>query len=185
MDPTSDFKNNCQKVINSLKEDLKSIRTGRATPSLVENLTVETYGGSTHLRLMELSTITTEGPTALSIVPFDPSVLSDIEKSILKSPLGLSPIVQGSRIVLKIPALSTEQRDKFIKIAAEKVEAKKNQIRNYRDDVRKSLKTSFEKKEVTEDEKFRQEKEIDIISGKFTEEIESIKDKKEQEIREI
>lgn len=185
MDFASLFKTNCQKVIDLLVEDLKTIRTGRATPSLVENLMVETYNGSTKLRLMELSTITTEGPAALSITPFDPSVLSDIEKSILKSPLGLSPIIQGSKIILKIPALSTEQRDKYIKIAAEKIEDKKNQIRNLRDDIRKNIKLKFENKELSEDEKFRLEKEIDSISGKFMEEIQHIRNKKELEIREI
>ncbi|KKQ23140.1 MAG: Ribosome-recycling factor [Candidatus Roizmanbacteria bacterium GW2011_GWC2_37_13] len=185
MDNISQFKASCQKVIESLKEDLKSIRTGRASPSLVENLTVETYGGSTRLKLMELSTIVTEGPIALSISPFDQSTIQDIERAILKSPLGLSPIVQSNRILLKIPPLSTEQREKFIKTAAELIEDKKNQIRNLRDNVRKSIKNSFEKKETTEDEKFRLEKEIDNISTLFTEEIQVIKDKKEAEIREV
>ncbi|MBI5127103.1 ribosome recycling factor [Candidatus Roizmanbacteria bacterium] len=185
MDYTSDFKRGCQKTIESLKEDLKSIRTGRATPSLVENLVVETYGGQSKLRLLEMATITTEGPQALLIIPFDPSVISDIEKAILKSPLGLSPNVQGSKIIIKIPSLSTEQREKFIKTAGEKIEDKKNQIRNLRDDVRKKIKTSFEKKETTEDVKYRLEKEIDNISQEFIQEIETIKTKKEAEIREI
>jgi len=185
MDITLQFKQNAQKVIDSLKEDLKSIRTGRASPSLVENLIVETYGGSTRLKLMELSTIVTEGPIALSIAPFDPSTIQDIERAILKSPLGLSPIVQGNRVILKIPSLSTEQREKFIKTAAEKIEEKKNQIRNLRDDIRKSIKNSFEKKETTEDEKFRLEKKVDNISTQFVEEIQIIRDKKETEIREV
>lgn len=185
MDTTSDFKTKSQKVIEALKEDLKTIRTGRASPSLVENLIVEAYGGSTKLKLMELATITTEGPTALSIAPFDPSILSDIEKAILKSPLGLSPAVQGSRILLRIPALSTEQREKFIKLAVEKIEDKKNQIRALRDDSRKSIKNSFEKKETTEDEKYRLEKEIDSESSLFMEEIQVIREKKEAEIKEV
>jgi len=183
MDLFLQFKQNSQKAIESLREELKSIRTGRASPSLVENLVVEAYGGSTKLRLMELSTITTDGPTALSIVPFDAQVLSDIEKSILKSPLGLSPIVQGNKIILKIPPLSSEQREKFIKIASEKVEEKKNQIRNLRDETRKSIKTSYEKKETTEDEKFRLEKEIDNITASLMKEIQTILENKKAEIR--
>lgn len=185
MNPISEFKINCQKVIESLKNDLKTIRTGRASPSLVENLIVETYGGSTRLKLMELTTIVTEGPIVLSINPFDPSTIQDIERAILKSPLGLSPVVQGNRIILKIPPLSTEQREKFIKTAGEKVEEKKNQIRNLRDDVRKTIKTSFGKKETTEDEKFRLEKEVNNISTQFMEEIQIIKGKKEEEIRQV
>jgi ribosome recycling factor len=185
MDETQEFKSKAQKAIDFLKEDLKSIRTGRATPSLVENLTVEAYGGSTKLRMMELATIVTEGPSALSISPFDPSTLQDIERAILKSPLGMSPIVQGSRIIIKIPPLSEEQREKYIKLAAGKVEEKKVQIRAARDDARRSIKEKFEKKEITEDAKFRVEKEIDTSSSKFMEEVEVIKDKKEQEIREV
>jgi len=185
MDPISDFKKKSETVIAFLKEDLKTIRTGRATPSLVENLIIDAYGGSTKLRLTELATITTEGPTALVIVPFDPSILGDIEKSILKSPLGLSPAVQGSKIVLRIPPLSTEQRDKYTKLVAEKVEEKKNQIRNLRDDSRKLIKSSFEKKGITEDEKYRLEKEIDETNGKIMVEITTLKERKEAEIREV
>jgi len=185
MDPISIFKQNSQKVIEDLKEDLKSIRTGRATPSLVENIIVEAYGGQTKLRMLELATITTEGPSALSIIPYDPSIISDLEKAILKSPLGISPSNQGNKIVLKIPSLSEEQREKFIKLVGQKVEEKKNIIRNLRDNARKSIKTSFENKETTEDEKFHQEKEIDTTIHKITEEIEKIREKKETEIREV
>lgn len=185
MDPVFDFKTKSQIIIAALKEDLKSIRTGRATPSLVENLTVDAYGGSTRLKLLELATIVTEGPSALSITPFDISTLQDIEKAILKSPLGLSPAVQSNHIILKIPSLSSEQREKFVKSAVEKIEEKKNQIRNLRDDLRKSIKQSFEKKETTEDEKFRLEKEIDNLSQKTMEEVQIIRDKKEAEIREV
>lgn len=185
MDIVQEFKTNCQKSLEHLKEDLKSIRTGRSNPSLVENIVVEAYGGSTKLRMLELATIVTEGPSALSITPFDPTVLQDIEKAILKSPLGMSPIVQGSRIIIKIPALSTEQREKFIKLVGEKVEEKKVQIRGNRDDARRTLKNQFEKKETTEDIKFRVEKEIDEAAQKLMEEIDLIREKKEQEIREV
>jgi ribosome recycling factor len=185
MDLIAQFKQNAQKAVEILKEDLKSIRTGRASPSLVENLMVDTYGGQSQLRLLELSTITSEGPQTLSVAPFDPSVLSDIEKAILKSPLGVTPATQGNRILLKIPPLSLEQREKFIKLVGEKIEEKKNQIRSLRDSMRKTIKTSYEAKETTEDEKFRLEKEIDNITAQLMEEIQVIRDKKEAEIREV
>ncbi|PIP15268.1 ribosome recycling factor [Candidatus Roizmanbacteria bacterium CG22_combo_CG10-13_8_21_14_all_35_9] len=185
MDLILQFKQNAQKVIDSLKENLKSIRTGRANPSLIENLLVETYGGSTKLRLMELSTITTSGPSLLVIAPFDPSILADIEKAILKSPLSLSPAVQGNQIIITIPPLSAEQRDKFVKLIGSTVEQKKVNIRNQRDDIRKKIKTQFENKEISEDEKFRLEKEVDNISQRFMEEIETIKEKKINEVLEV
>ncbi len=185
MDYINIFKNQSQKIIDFLKNDLKTIRTGRANPSLVENLIVETYGGSTKLKLMELSTITTNGATELLIIPFDSSIINDIEKTILKSPLNLTPIIQGQKIIIKIPPLSTEQREKFIKLVGVKVEEKKNQIRNLRDQIRKSIKINFEKKEITEDLKFKLEKEIDNITTQLMNQIEEIKTKKENEIRQI
>lgn len=185
MDNISLFKSKTEKVLNLLKEDLKTIRTGRATPSLVEDLIVETYNGSAKLRLLELSTITSDGAQNLIIVPFDPSTLKDIEKAILKSPLGLTPSNQGGRIVIRIPSLSQEQREKYVRLVSEKVEERKNQIRNIRDEIRKMIKKAFEEKKMTEDQKLREEKEIDNLTAKINEEIQAIKIKKEEEIKTI
>lgn len=185
MDIVSYFKDFTQKTINALKEDLKSIRTGRATPALIENLQVLTYGGSTNLKLMELATIATEGPQVLIIAPFDPSVIADIEKAILSSSIGLSPATQGTRIVVKTPPLSQEQREKFLKLAGQKVEERRVSVRGQRDDARRKIKSRLEKKEITEDMKFRLEKEIDIEASKAMEEMDKIRETKEKEILEI
>jgi len=179
------FKQSCLKVIENLKEDLKSIRTGRANPALIENLIVETYGGQTKLRLLELASIMTEGPITLIIQPFDPSTIADIEKAILRSPLGLSPAVQGNRILIRIPTLSEEQREKMVKLIGQKIEEKKVNIRNLRDEERKKIKTDLEKKNITEDDKFRQEKEIDTITQGYMTDIQTVKENKEEEIREV
>ncbi len=185
MDAIEEFKLHSAKVIENLKEELKSVRTGRATPSLVENLIIEAYGGSTKLRLLELASIATEGPSALSITPYDSNILGDIEKSLLKSPLGISPIVQGNGIILRIPALSQEQREKFIKLVGQKVEERKGMIRNLRDNARKNIKASFGTKTITEDDKYRMEKDADTASQKIMEEIEEMRKRKETEIREV
>jgi len=185
MEIVPSFNQQALKTIASLKEDLKSIRTGRSSPSIVENLMVETYGGQSKLKLLELATITTDGPSSLLIIPFDTSIIQDIEKSILKSPLDLTPAVQGAKIVIRIPSLNTEQREKYIKIVGEKIEEKKVTIRNHRDDARRKIKTTFEKKEMSEDEKYRLEKEIDVQSTKYMEEINTIRVNKEIEIREV
>lgn len=179
------YKTSLSQTISHLKDQLKTIRTGRANPSMIEDLLVETYGGSTTLKLKELSTIVTEGPSALIVAPFDPSTITDIEKAILKSPLGLTPATQGSRIMLRIPAMSQEQRDKFVKLVGQMIEDKRVVARNHRDDIRKKVKESFDLKELSEDEKYRIEKEIDVISQKIMEEIQKLKDLKEAEIREI
>lgn len=179
------FKSNLQQTVAALKEELKGIRTGRANPAMVEDLVVETYGGSTTLRLRELATITTDGATALLIAPFDPSTIQDIEKAILKSPLGVSPQTQGTRITVRIPPMSQEQRDKYVKLVGQMVEEKRAIVRNHRDDIRKGIKDDFEKKNITEDDKYRVEKEIDTLTQKANEDLAAVKSAKDAELQEV
>ena len=181
----TEFQQNLAKTVQLLKEDLKLIRTGRATPALVEDLIIETYAGQTKLKLLELATITIDSPTSLLVAPFDPSTISDIEKAILKSTLGFSPQTQGSRIIIKIPPLSQEQREKMIKLIGQKVEEKKSIIRNHRDDLRRKIKLRLEQSMITEDDKFRTEKEIDSLTHKQMEELDRIRQNKESEIRQV
>ena len=185
MDTLTRFTQFSQKTIAQLTEDLKSLRSGRATPGLIETLQVTTYGGTTTLKLMELATITTDGPAALVIAPFDPATTSDIEKALLTSALGFSPQTHGSTITIRIPPLSQEQREKILKVIGQKIEEKKVQIRGHRDEARRKLRSQIDAKEITEDDKFRTEKEIDTRSQKFTEDIQEIKQKKEDEIMQV
>ena len=186
MDPLiSTFNSSLNNIVYRLKDDLKTIRTGRASPSMVEGLIVETYGGQTELKLLELAAIASEGPTVISIAPFDPSVIQDIEKAILKSPLGLSPQLQGNKILVRFPLLSQEQREKFRRLLAQTIEEKKLMIRNERDEIRKKIKLQFEQKILSEDNKFRLEKEIDNITHKYSIEIQQIRESKEREIMEV
>ncbi|MBI4004992.1 ribosome recycling factor, partial [Candidatus Roizmanbacteria bacterium] len=160
----------------------KSIRTGRANPSVLENIVVETYGDQTKLRLMELSSIMTDDPVTLTVSPYDPSTLSDIERAILKSPLGLNPQLQGNRIVVRLPPLSQEQRTKLMRVVNDMIEEKKNTIRNHRDEIRRKIKHLIEKKEITEDQKYRMEKDIDEITQTTMTTIQTIRENKEREI---
>lgn len=181
----SAFKLSLQQTITALKEELKAIRTGRANPAMIEDIIIDAYGGSTKLRLKELSTITTDGASALLIAPFDPSTIQDIEKGILKSPLGITPQTQGTRITIRIPPMSTEQRDKYSKLVGQMIEEKRSIVRNHRDDVRKKIREEFDHKTITEDDKYRQEKEVDTLTQKANEDIAAIKATKEKEIQEV
>ena len=134
------FENEIDKIIEDLKSELLSIRSGRITPALVEGLTVETYGGSAKLKLLELATITNQGPQTLVISPFDHSTLQDIEKALQKTKLGARPQVQGQVIYLRFPPLSSEQRKKFVKVVGEIVEENKVKVRSARDAIRKKNK---------------------------------------------
>ncbi len=168
-----------------IRSELNAIRTGKASPSFVENVSVLTYGGSTKLRILELATVTVSGPSRLVISPYDVSTVQDIEKAIHASPLHLTPRVEGKAIHIDIPPLSEEQRRDFLKVISAKVEEGKVRIRGARDDVRRQVKTAFEAKEITEDDKFRQEKEIDKITQEATLQLDEMKSKKEKEIMEV
>lgn len=181
----SEFKQNLEKIIEALRIEITNIRTGRASSSLIENLLVETYGGQAKLKLSELSTITNEGPTGLLISPFDPSTIKDIEKAILSSPLNLTPRVDGKNIHITIPHLSEEQRKQLLKIISQKIEAIRKQVRTVRDEFRKKIKMALENKEISEDQRFRTEKQIDEITQQYNQQIEQMRGKKEKEVMEI
>jgi len=179
------YKQHTDKTIESFKQELKSIRTGRATPALVETLPVEVYNGTMTMRLLELAALTTEGPTTIVIVPFDPSTTEDIERAIQKSTLGLSPSTQGTRILIQVPPLSQEQREKFTKLIGQMSEEKRVQIRGKRDEAKRHIKQGLDAKELTEDDKFRLEKELDEITHKSNESVQTIREVKEKEIMTI
>lgn len=185
MNTLEEFNKAADASIDRLQEDLKSIRSGRASGALVEDLIVETYGGSTSMRIRELATITTDGPTRILIIPFDPSTLADIERAIQKSNLGLSASVQGTSVQALVPPLSTEQRDKFVRIVGTKTEEARNVIRNYRDDLRRTIKAQKEAKELSEDEKFRIERDIDAQTQTYMDKIANIKEAKTTEIQTV
>lgn len=185
MEINDELKQNGNKLINDLKNTLNTIRTNRISSSLVENIIVETYNNTTKLRLLELSTITNEDPQTLLLTPFDPSTIADIEKAILKSPLGITPQIQGSKIILKFPPLNQEQREKLIKLINQITEEKRQELRNLRDNARKKVKLLFENKQITEDQKYSIEKKIDEETKKINDTLLEIKAKKEKEINEF
>lgn len=185
MDIIKEYSASLDKTVAHLKEELQTIRTGRPSSTILESMQVDTYGGTMKMKLMEMATITNEGATTLVIQPFDPSTVQDIEKAILKSPLNLTPKVQGQRILVVFPELSMEQREKFVKLVGQHVEEHRIKIRGQRDEIRKDIKALFDTKEITEDDKFRMEKDIDAATTKKMDEMQVLKEKKEQQIREI
>jgi ribosome recycling factor len=165
--------------------ELTSIRTGKASPALVENIVVNTYGGTTKLRIQELAGVSVTGPNRLTINPYDVSTVQDIEKAIHTSPLHLTPRVDGKTIHIEIPPLSEEQRKDFVKLVSAKIEEGKIRIRGARDEARRHVKLLLESKEITEDDKFRIEKDVDKATHEATELLEEMKAKKEKEIMEV
>ncbi|GIW63266.1 MAG: ribosome-recycling factor [Patescibacteria group bacterium] len=178
----TEFKQNSLAIIEKLKQELLSIRTGRASPALLENIKVTVYQGSTQLRLIEIATITTQDPQTLLVIPFDPTIIQEIETSLNQSELGFRAVLQGKQLIIKIPPLTEEQRQKYIKLVGKIVEEHREFIRQERDRVRKIIKTSTDNKEIPEEEKFRLFEEIDKINKDLNEKIQDIKTRKESEL---
>jgi ribosome recycling factor len=174
-----------QKAIQVLQEDLSSIRTGRATPALVENLVISAYENTQHLKLKEMATIGTEGPRMIIISPFDPSSIKDVERGINGANLGYTGAVDGNIIRISIPPLTAERREEYIKLCSTKIEGGRVMIRQIRHDAMTDVKRKFEAKEISEDDKKREEKEIQNHTDKFMGEIELLREKKEAELREV
>ncbi|MBI4991322.1 ribosome recycling factor [Candidatus Gottesmanbacteria bacterium] len=178
-------KEKMMRAIHMLQEDLATIRTGRATPALVENIVITAYDNTQHLKVKEMATITTDGARMLLIAPFDPSVIRDLERGINAANLGFTAAVDGQIIRISIPPLTAERRDEYIKLAHTKLEGGRIMVRQVRHEVMSDLKRKFEAKEISEDDKKRLEKEIQTLTDEMMTEIEVLREKKEQELNTI
>lgn len=169
-------------AIRALEDDLAAIRTGRASPALVERLSVEYYGTPTPL--MQLATISAPEPRLLTIRPFDPASIRDIERAIMASDLGLMPSNDGKLIRLNIPPLTEERRHDLVRVVRNRAEEGRVAVRNVRRDVLNDLREFEREKLISEDELHRAEKDLQELTDKYIEEIESIAERKEKEILE-
>ena len=183
VDPT--LNDRFQKVIDLLLADISGIRTGRASSSLVENIVCPAYGGTQMLKVMELATITATDPTMLVISPWDKSIIGDIRKGILEANLGMNPSIDGEVIRISFPPLTTEDREKYVKLLSQKLENARILARQVRADGMQDIKKKFEAKEITEDEKFQSEKELQDLTDKFVTKIEEVGETKKQELLQI
>lgn len=178
-------KKRMDEVIELVSSDAASIRTGRATPALVEDLQVAVYGGKEKLKVNELATINISDSQAIVIDPWDKSIIGEIRKGIDMANIGLSPSIDGEIIRISIPPFTTEDREKFVKLLNTKLENGKIMIRQARGDAMREIKESFENKDLTEDEKFDQEKRLQDITDKYIENIDDIGGRKKEELLQV
>lgn len=167
-----------RQVLDVIRADLATVRTGRAAPSLVENIVVSAYGGSTKLRILELATVGAQDPQTLVITPFDPTTTSDIQKGIMEAQVGLNPVVDGQMIRISIPPLSEERRRELIHLVNQKLEGGRIQVRQVRHEAMEDLK----KQNLPEDDKERLEKEIQKLTDDSIMEIDNLGKRKEEEL---
>jgi ribosome recycling factor len=170
-------------AIQVLEDDLSRLRTGRASPALVEKLPVEYYGTPTPL--LQLASISVPEPRSLLIRPFDASILRDIERAILSSDLGLTPSNDGKNIRLNLPVLTEERRRELVRVVHNRVEEGRVAVRNVRRDVMRDLHEFEQEKLISEDEKIRGEKDIQKLTDRYIEEMNKVGELKEKEILEI
>jgi ribosome recycling factor len=163
-----------------VQHEFVGLRTGRATPGLVENIMAEVYGS--HMRIRELAGITTPEPRVLAIQPWDMSTVHPIEKAILKSNLGVTPVVQGKIIRLVLPELSQERRHEMVKIAHRMTEDGRVAIRHVRRDSMEAIKKATKAGGIAQDQEEVAEKEVQKLTDQYIAKLETHLAAKEKEI---
>ena len=175
-----------EKMGNSLeafRSELTKIRTGRASLSLLDGIKVEAYGSS--MPLNQVGTLTIPESRQIVIQPWDPQVMSGIEKAILKSELGLTPVNDGKVIRINIPQLTEERRKELVKIVKKITEEYRVAIRNHRRDAIDTIKKQKKNKEISEDEQFKLQDEAQKETDSYIAKIDEVAAEKENEVMEV
>ncbi len=172
-----------KKAVEALSNELASIRTGRASPALVEYIKVDYHGVMTPL--IQLASISVPEPRTITIRPYDRSIINNIDKAIIKSDLGLNPTNDGTNIRITIPTLTEERRKDLIKIIHKRLEESRIHIRNIRRDTVDELKQSEKNKEVSQDQEKRAAEQLQKLTDTYISSIDKIGKDKEAEILEI
>jgi ribosome recycling factor len=183
MDPNliANTREKMRKALEVLAGDIATIRTGKAAPSLVENISVSVYNGTTKLRVMEVATINASDPQTLVLTPFDQSIIEEIRKGIMESGSGLNPASDGQVLRISIPPLSEERRQELIHMMNQKLENGRVMIRQIRHEAMDEIK----KADLPEDEAGRLEKEVQSATDDFVSQIDAMGKKKEEELIQI
>ena len=182
-DVYADSRDRMKKVIENLEREFKRVRTGRASVALLDGIRVDYYGTPTPLN--QIATLTVPEPRSITIQPWDATVIGDVEKSILKSELGLTPMNDGKMVRINIPPLTEERRRDLVKVVRKMAEESKVALRNIRRDSNEMLKDLKKDKAISEDEQFRGQEEVQKITDEFIKQAEAVYAGKEKEILEV
>ncbi len=179
----SEMRQKMEKTLDSLTREFKKMRTGRASVSILDGIKVECYGSQ--MRLNQIASISNPESRLLTIQPWDQSIMGNIEKSILKSGLGLTPMNDGKLIRISIPPLTEERRKELAKVAKKMAEESKIIIRNHRRETNEMLKELKNEGEISEDEMFKHQDKVQKITDEFIGKTDEIRKEKEDEILEF
>lgn len=173
------FKTDISKCVEHVKEDLSQIRTGRATPELVEEVLVNAYG--TQSPVKNLASISVIDAKTINIQPWDKSILEEINKGVSNANLGFSPIMEGDRVIVKIPDLTEERRQEYVKIMKERIEDGRIAVRQVRQKYMQGI-DEAQKGGLSEDQADMKREEAEKVVKDANEQIENIKNQKEEEL---
>jgi ribosome recycling factor len=182
-DTKQETKQAMDKAIEALKRDFKRVRTGRATPAILDSVRADYYGTSTPLN--QMASLSVPEPRLLLIKPWDPSSCEAIEKAILKSDLGLTPQNDGKVVRISIPPLTEERRKELVKVVRKMGEDTKVAVRNARRDANEMLKEFKKEGEISEDDSFRGQEQIQKLTDEFVAKVDELLEEKEKEILEF
>jgi len=181
-DTLHDAEEKMKKTVHSVKREFSEVRTGRASPALVEGILVDYYGTKTPIK--QLATISTPDARLIAIHPWDASIIDQVEKAILQSNIGLTPNNDGKVIRISVPHLTDERRADLDKIVKRIAEAGRVSLRTARRDANEALKQLDKNKEIAEDDRFKSQDEVQEFIDKYTAQIEEALQAKEKEIQE-
>lgn len=176
----SDINPQFDKAIEHLAHECAALRSGRVSPALVDQVRIETYGSN--MPLIELASINTPEPRLIVVQPWDPSIIKDIEKGILAANVGASPVIDGALIRLNFPSLTEERRKELVKQLGSKLEEARVAVRNIREEVLKKMKAAKAEGDISEDDFFGQQKDLQKIVDDYNAKIKKIGDDKEKDI---
>ncbi len=172
-----------KKAVAAFQRELSTLRAGRASPALLDNIEVDYYGVPTPLN--QLAGISAPEPRLLVIQPWDKNAINEIEKAIMKSDLGLNPNNDGNVIRLNFPQLTEERRKELVKFIRKKAEECRVAVRNIRREANDTLKSMEKKSDISEDDSKRSQDEIQKLTDKYIEEVEKVLKNKEEEVLEV
>lgn len=179
----NDVNQQMQIAIQVLQDDIATIRVGRATPSLIEDIVVPAYGGTQQLKVMELASIHVADTQSLTVKPWDKTVIGEIAKAVNNASLGVSAVIDNDTLHVQVPAVTEERRREMIKLLKTKIEHAKVELRQIRHKKLSETKEQFENKELNEDEKFNMEKELQKVIDEYVEKVDELNKKKENELK--
>jgi ribosome recycling factor len=170
-------------AVEAFQGELAKLRTGRASLALVDGITVDYYGTQTPLN--QVATLSVPDPSTIAIAPWEPKVLAEIEKALLRSNLGLTPNNDGRTVRLNIPALTEERRKELVKVAREVSEETRNEIRQIRRDGNDEIKALEKNKEISEDQMHDGQEKVQKLTDNYIGRVDEILEKKEEEVMEV